>query len=160
MKLKRFDTYNESLRDKMEPKSEEEISSSLKKLHDDFVFDTKISDYYIEYHGLKGVEDIEYIELNNCTIYWNYELNTASWGINYIMPRINKISVTAEVFIFNEEKELDESFEKEFLYDIMNSDIDTESEDNDQKLPFAPNQISFSHLEISEDNKPQILITF
>ena len=160
MKLKKFAELNEDIRSKMIPKSEKEISSSLKKLHEEFAFKTTVTDYYIEYQNISDIKDVEYIEIIECKIYWNYDLSTASWGINYIMPRINKIYAEVEVFVYNEEKGLDDSIKRDFTYDIMNSDIDTTIEDDIQKLPFAPREINFSHVEIGEDNKPQIQIVF
>jgi hypothetical protein len=158
--VKRIKKFNEALTDKMTPKSDEEISSALKKLHDDYKFITKVNDYHIEYHMLNDVKDIEYIEINDCKVYWDYELNTASWGINYILPKISKITLTAKIFIYNKEKDLDKSFKREFLYDIMNSDIYTESENNNQIMPYSPTFISLSHLEIDSDKKPLINIIF
>lgn len=158
--MKRLKRFNEGITDKMTPKSQEEVSSALKKLHEDYVFKTPVSDFNLEYHILKGVEDIEYIELDECFVYWDYELNNASWGINYIMPKISKITLTVTVNVYNEEKDFSEEIKKDFLYDIMNADIDTQEADGVQQTPYAPQEISISQLEAEGDNQPQILILF
>ncbi|MFW6226105.1 MAG: hypothetical protein ACOC3V_04030 [bacterium] len=139
MRIKRFEQINES------------------KL-DDYSFITKLdSDILIYDESIEGYNNIDWLETKLCTIYWDYELNTANWGINYILPRI--IRVVLDVVVYKDE-EGEDTEEKEYVYDILNSDIKTESEDNVQKLPFSPQEIEFSHLDTSEQNKSKIKIIF
>ena len=121
---------------------------------------TKITDILINDESISGVENIDWIDVQECTIFWDYELNVSKSAIDYIMPTIVKILISVEVMTYDEGSDTDDSVEKEYEYDIMNSDIDTESEDGIQKLPFMPSEIEFSHLETSEDNKVKIKIVF
>jgi len=158
-RIKKFDQLEESLKDKMTPKSEEQISDALKKLHDDYVFKTNVVDCTIEYHGLNDVEDIEYIEIKSCVVFWNYNLDISTSGIDYIGTKISKIEITVEAFVYNEEKKLEKQIERDFTYDIMKSNIDCDY-GGEQKLPFAPHEIYFDQLESSDGKKPNVSIIF
>jgi len=160
-RIKRFNQLNEAetLKDKMTPKSDEQVSAALKKLHEDYVFKTSINDCTIEDHILIDIEDVEYIEIKSCVVFWNYELQTSTSGIDYIAPRISKIDISVEVFIYNEDKKLEKQIERDFTYDIMNSEIDYNYE-GDQKLPFAPHEIYIEQLETIGDKKPNITLIF
>ncbi len=116
-------------------------------------------DVHLEYQILNGIEDIEEIKIKECKVYWDYELNLAKWGINYILPTIIKVVVDVEVVVYNKEKDLEDEFDKTFEFDTLSADIDTDN-DNGQSLPFTPTQISFGYLETVGEQKPEIQILF
>lgn len=129
-----------------------------KSEENDFV--SKVTDTLINDENISGYENIVYIETKECTVKWDYIPVEASWGISHFLPKITSVTIEVEIYTYNEETEKDESTEKEYSFDILTADIDTESENSIQKLPFAPSEIEFSHLETSKDNKVQIKIIF
>jgi hypothetical protein len=62
--MKYLKSYNESLRDLMTPKSEEEILKSLKKLNNSDLLKKSI-----KYEFIKGIESVNFNELTNIDIY-------------------------------------------------------------------------------------------
>jgi len=141
MRLKRFNQLNEEL----------DKSSMMSKVTKTYI--------NIDDESISDIENIDWVDVKECTIYWDYELNVSSSTINYISTRIIKIILDVDVYTIDDNDKIDD-FNRQFEYDTMNSDIDTSNQNELQTLPFSPSEIEISHLETSEDNKVKIEIIF
>lgn len=140
MRLKKFNQLNEGL-------------------HDEHTFKTETDcTYYAKYFFEKEFENFESEYVNNCVVYWDYELNVTSRGIDYILPTIKKIVVTMEIATFNVENDEEDSEEIEYTYDIMSADIEVENKGETTTIPYSPEDVEITITE--KDEKPQILIYF
>jgi len=123
---------------------------------------SKVTDTLIKDESISGIEDIEWIDVKECDVYWDYELNVASWGINYIMPTTLKVILSIDVYTYNETEDKDGEVPKEYEFTTENAEFEEVNYDTEgtQTVPFAPKELEISHLETSEDNKVKIKIIF
>lgn len=141
MKLKKFNELNEEYGDK------------------DNYFMTEIDgiDVTIREHG-----NIQFDEANveECIVYWDYQLIAKNYGIESIIPTIKKIKLTIVFTVWDDDD--DEETTKEYEFDIMNSNIDCDRVDSDgiDSIPYYPQEVEIDTLDTSGDKNPEIKILF
>lgn len=152
MRLKKFNQLNEEIGDpnwlskQFESMRKTELSKSEINIDDEKTF--------------SDLKDVEWVDVNKCEIYWDYELVVKRYGIDSIIPVIKKIELMVTVYVYDQEKDMEEGIDKEFSYNVMNSDIETENENGLVTIPYYPTEIDISHLETSEKNKTKIEVKF
>jgi len=130
---------------------------------DEYTFMTEMhkSEVEIDYKEI-NLEDVDWIDVTSCSIYWNYELDENRGGIDGIIPSVVKITLAIEVFTYNEETEMDDDEEMEFEFTIDNAEFEIKSRDYDGReiLPFYPRSVEFGKLDVTKESKTDIIINY
>jgi len=124
-------------------------SFNEKYYHDkDYHFITEVDDVGFEQKHL-GIEDVDWIDVITCKVYWKYDLDYNEGGIDGILPSVMKIGILVEVYTYNEETDFDDMEEKEFEFSWDKDEFDEKSRDYDgrQILPFYPRSIEVGRIE-------------
>jgi hypothetical protein len=140
MKLKKFDELNEGY-DNKDNYFMTEIEGT----------DVTINDYGKILHDDAQVEE--------CVIYWDYQLIAKNYGIESIIPTIKRIKLTIIFTVWDDDEEEETPIDYEF--DIMNSNIETDRVDSDgvDSIPYYPQEIEIDTLDRDNVN-PEIKILF
>jgi len=109
-----------------------------------------------------GIKDIDWVDVMSCKVFWDYELNDDNDGIYGIDPSIFAVSLTLDIFTYNEEKDMDDDKEYDFEFTQDNTDIEVISKnyDNEQKLPFYPRSVEIVKISQTEEEKSKLIINY
>ena len=139
MKLKKFNELNEKYGDE----------------NSYFMTEIEGTDIVIDNYGKIQHDDAN---VEECIIYWDYQLIAKNYGIESIIPTIKKIKLTVVFIVWDD----DDETTKDYEFDIMNSNIECDRVKSDgvDSIPYYPQEIEIDTLNTDGDNNPEIKVLF
>lgn len=140
MKLKKFNELNENYGDK------------------DNYFMTEIDGIDVIVMDYGNIQHDE-AKIEECIIYWDYQLISKRHGIESIIPTIKNITLSIDYVIWDDDD--DSSNVIDYKFDIMNSNIETDRVNSDgiDSIPYYPQEVEIESLN-TDDTNPEIKILF
>lgn len=107
-------------------------------------------------------EEYEDFYMEECSIYWNYDIQTARYGIEGVTTSIGKVTLDGLIDLWTNQSDEDtEQIDETMEFTVENSNIIVEDKQSvgefeKQTLPYYPTEITFEKI----DGKVNITVKF